>query len=245
MANLKPAQEATPGITLWRRIADELAQDITGGGYAGGEKLPGEVDMARRFGVNRHTVRRALAELSERGLVRAERGSGTYVDTTRLAYPISARTRFSEIVGRAGHAPEGRLIGHRCEPATAEIAGRLALSAGAPVICLEILRSVDRVPMSTATSYVSQILMPDAAKVFARLRSMTKTLAHYGIDDYQRQKTTIRAALADSVQAERLGLSPGRPLLIVESIDVDRDGRPVLTSDARMSADRVELVIGN
>src|SRR6516165_7426977 len=214
LANMKPAQEASPGITLWRRIADELAQDIAGGGYAGGEKLPGEVDMARRFGVNRHTVRRALAELSERGLVRAERGSGTYVDTARLAYPISARTRFSEIVGRAGHAPEGRLIAHRCEPASHEIAGRLGLANGAPVICLEILRSVDRVPMSTATSYVSQALMPDAPKVFARLRSMTKTLAHFGIDDYRRRSTTIKAALADSVQAQRLGLSPGRPLLV-------------------------------
>jgi GntR family transcriptional regulator, phosphonate transport system regulatory protein len=240
---VKPAQEAASGITLWRRIADELAQDIAGGDYATGERLPGEIDMARRFGVNRHTVRRALAELTERGLVRAERGSGTFVDTTRLAYPISARTRFSEIVGRAGHAPEGRLIAHRCEPASPEIAGRLGLADGAPVICLEILRSIDRVPMSTATSHVSEALMPDAAKVFARLKSMTKTLAHFGIDDYQRRRTSIKAALADVVQAERLDLSPGRPLLIVESVDVARDGSPVLTTQARMSADRVELVV--
>jgi GntR family phosphonate transport system transcriptional regulator len=245
LAIMKPAQEAPSGITLWRRIADELQQDIAGGNFASGERLPGEIDMARRFGVNRHTVRRALADLAERGLVRAERGSGTYVDASRLSYPIGARTRFSEIVGRAGHAPEGRLIAHRCEPASPEIAARLGLAEGAPVICLEILRSVDRVPMSTATSHVSEAVMPDAARIFARLRSMTKTLAHYGIDDYQRRWTTITAALADSVQAERLGLSPGRPLLIVESIDVSRDGRPVLTSQARMSADRVELVVEN
>jgi GntR family transcriptional regulator, phosphonate transport system regulatory protein len=240
---MKPAQETPSGITLWRRIADELEQDIVGGDYAGGERLPGENDMARRFGVNRHTVRRALAELSERGLVRAERGSGTFVDTTRLAYPITARTRFSEIVGRAGHAPEGRLIAHRSEPASPDVAGRLRLAEGAPVISLEILRSVDGVPMSTATTWVSEALMPDAAKVFARLRSMTKTLAHFGIDDYQRRRTSIKAVLADSVQAARLGLWPGRPLLVVDSIDVTRDGRPVLTSQARMSADRVELVV--
>src|SRR5579864_7544342 len=97
--------------------------------------------------------------------------------------------------------------------------------------------------MSTATSWVSEALMPDAAKVFARLRSMTKTLAHFGINDYQRRRTSIKAVLADQVQAERLGLWPGRPLLVVDSIDVTRDGRPVLTSQARMSADRVELVV--
>ncbi|MBO0753449.1 MAG: phosphonate metabolism transcriptional regulator PhnF [Bradyrhizobiaceae bacterium] len=242
---MKPGQEASQGITLWRRIADELEQDIAAGGYAGGERLPGEVDMARRFGVNRHTVRRALAELSERGLVRAERGSGTYVDAARFAYPISTRTRFSEIVGRAGHAPEGRLIAHRCEPAAPGIAGCLGLQDGAPVICLEILRSVDGVPVSTSISRVSQALMPDAAEVFARMQSMTKTLAHFGIGDYRRRRTSIRAALADSVEAKRLNLSPGRPLLVVESVDVASDGRPVLTSEARISADRVELLIEN
>jgi GntR family phosphonate transport system transcriptional regulator len=240
---MKPAQEAPSGITLWRRIADELAQDIAGGDYASGERLPGENDMARHFGVNRHTVRRALAELSERGLVRAERGSGTFVDTSRLSYPIGPRTRFSEIVGRAGHAPEGRLIAHRCEPASPEIAAGLGLVKGAPVICLEILRSADGVPVASATNYVSEALMPDAARVFARVRSLTKTLAHFGITDYRRWKTNIKAALADSVQAERLGISPGRPLLVVEKIDVTGDGRPVLTSQTRFSADRVELVV--
>lgn len=242
---MKPAQEASPGITLWRRIADELAQDIVGGDYASGERLPGENDMARRFGVNRHTVRRALAELSERGLVRAERGSGTYVDAARLAYPIGPRTRFSEIVGTAGQAPGGRLIAHRHEPASSEIAAGLGLAEGAPVIRMEILRSADGVPVASATTYVPEALMPDAPRVFARLRSLTKTLAHFGITDYRRWKTTIKAALADSIQAERLGLSPGRPLLVVEKIDVDREGRPVMTSQTRFSADRVELVVEN
>jgi hypothetical protein len=52
-------------------------------------------------------VRRALATLAERGLVRAERGSGTYVETGRLAYPLRSRTRFSEIVGAGGREPRG------------------------------------------------------------------------------------------------------------------------------------------
>jgi GntR family transcriptional regulator, phosphonate transport system regulatory protein len=240
---MKSAQETSPGITLWRRIADELEQDIVGGDYASGERLPGEIDMARRFGVNRHTVRRALAELSDRGLVRAERGSGTYVDAGRLSYPIGARTRFSEIIGRAGHAPEGRLIAHRRELAASDVAARLGVAVEAPVICLEILRSADRVPLALSTTHVLEALMPDAARVFVRVRSMTKMLAHFGIADYQRWKTNITAVLADSVQAERLGIAPGRPLLVVEKIDVGPDGRPVATSMTRFPADRVELAV--
>src|SRR5262245_26860357 len=101
MAGSKPAG-AVEGVTLWRRIADEIENAIRFGNHAVGDRLPAEIEIADRFGVNRHTVRRALAELAERGLVRAQRGSGTYVEPVRLAYPIQTRTRFSEIVGRAG-----------------------------------------------------------------------------------------------------------------------------------------------
>jgi GntR family phosphonate transport system transcriptional regulator len=234
---------ASPRVNaLWRRIADELEQNILDRAYASGERLPGEVDMAHRFGVGRHTVRRALAELVERGLVRTETGGGTYVQI-RLTYPITARTRFSEIIEGAGHAPEGRLVGHRREPASREIAARLAIGDDELVIRMEILRTADGVPISFATSYVPAVLMADAARVFARLRSMTKTLAHFGIVDYRRRKTTIEAAPANPVEAQHLGLSPGRPLLIVDSIDVAHNGRPVLTTHACRPADRIKLLV--
>jgi GntR family phosphonate transport system transcriptional regulator len=232
-----------PGITLWRRIADDLEQAIALGTHTAGDRLPAENEIAARFGVNRHTVRRALAELTQRGLIRAERGSGTYVERQRLAYPIGARTRFSEIVGTAGRGPEGRLIGHACEPATTDIAKRLGLAAGDLVVRLEILRSADRVPISSATSWLPASLAADAARIYRARRSMTAVLAHYGIGDYRRQSTRISAATADALDAERLGLAPGRAVFIVDSIDVSPRGAPILTSRARLAADRVELVV--
>ncbi len=75
-----------------------------------GTRLPGETEIAETHRVNRHTVRRALAALAERGLVRAERGSGTYVEAPRIAYPLRSRTRFSEIIGAGGREARGQLI---------------------------------------------------------------------------------------------------------------------------------------
>src|ERR1700742_88027 len=103
------------GVALWRRVADPIEQAIADGTYARDTRLPSEAEIADTYGVNRHTVRRALATLAERGLVQAERGSGTYVKEPRLAYPLRARTRFSEIVGEGGRAPEGQLIGSATE----------------------------------------------------------------------------------------------------------------------------------
>ncbi len=94
------------GIMLWRCIADDFEQMILVGKYDNAERLPAESEIAARYGVNRHTVRRAMAELAARGLVRTERGSGTFVKTDKLDYRIGERTRFSEIIAAAGH--EGR-----------------------------------------------------------------------------------------------------------------------------------------
>jgi GntR family transcriptional regulator, phosphonate transport system regulatory protein len=237
-----PAAPA-PGVTQWRRIADDLEQAIALGAHAAGDRLPGEVEIAVRFGVNRHTVRRALAELTVRGLVRAERGSGTYVERSRLAYPIGARTRFSEIVGSAGRGPDGRLIAHGSEPATQDIAKRLGLEVGEMVVRLEILRSADRVPISCGTNWLPAARTPDAARVFRATRSITATLAHFGIKDYRRQSTRIAAATVDALDAERLHLVPGRAVLIVDSVNVTMSGTPILTNRARFAADRVDILV--
>jgi GntR family phosphonate transport system transcriptional regulator len=55
------AKPATGGVALWRRIADALEQSIAQGTFQAGSKLPAETEIAERFGVNRHTVRRAIA----------------------------------------------------------------------------------------------------------------------------------------------------------------------------------------
>ncbi|HLH95949.1 MAG TPA: phosphonate metabolism transcriptional regulator PhnF [Xanthobacteraceae bacterium] len=239
----REASELAPGVTLWRRIADEIEQAIALGTHKAGARLPGEVDIAAQFGVNRHTVRHALAELARRGLVRATRGSGTYVEPARLTYPIRARTRFSEIVGSAGRDPGGRLIGHGIEAATPDIARRLDLKAGDSVVRLDILRSADGLPLCSTTSWLPAKYAPDAARVFRARRSITATLAHFGIRDYRRQSTHITAGAADAVDADRLQLSPGRAILIVDSINVTVSGTPVLTNRSRFAADRVELVV--
>src|SRR5262245_9408891 len=168
------------GVSLWRRIADELEQSIARGTFKPGTRLPGEIDIAQRFGVNRHTVRRAIAALAQRGLVRAERGSGTYIEQRRIPYPIRPRTRFSDIVGGAGHAVSGRLIAHATEEADPELARRLKLKAGTPLLRLELLRHADRVPISAATTWLEAQRFPGAARVYAATNSITRMLSHFG-----------------------------------------------------------------
>jgi GntR family transcriptional regulator, phosphonate transport system regulatory protein len=238
-------QETPSGVALWRQVADGIERGIADGRFAAGEKLPGEMEIAETYRVNRHTVRRALATLAERGLVRAERGSGTYVEAAKLAYPLRSRTRFSEIVGAGGHEPRGQLIDASDDVATRELARELGLKTGASLIRIESVRLADRTPICVSTTWLSATRFPDAGRVFATTRSMTKLLTHYGIRDYRRGTTKITAAIADAADAARLDLALGRPVLVVDSTDVDTDGKPLVTKRSRFAAERIEFVVEN
>lgn len=236
-------QDKPTGVALWRHVADGIERGIADRRYAAGEKLPGETELADIYRVNRHTVRRALATLAERGLVRAERGSGTYVEAPKLAYPLRSRTRFSEIAGAGGREPQAQLIGAWDDIATRDIARHLGLKTGAPLVRIEALRLADKTPICVGTTWLSAERFADFGKVYESVRSMTKALAHYGIKDYRRASTRVTAAIIDATDATRLGVALGRPILIVDSTDVDADGTPVSTTHSRFVAERVEFVV--
>jgi|GEM_PF-5601879 len=96
------------------------------------------------------------------------------------------------------------------EPATRELARQLGLKAGAPLIRIETLRFADRTPICTGTNWLSAERFADAGRIYERMRSMTKVLAHYDIRDYRRASTRVRAAIVDATDAARLDLALGR-----------------------------------
>ncbi len=177
--------------------------------------------------------------------MRPERGSGTYVEAAKLAYPLRSRTRFSEIVGAGGREPRGQLIAATEEAATRELAKLLGLKVAAPLVRIEALRLADRAPICVSTTWLSAERFPGAGDVFASVRSMTRLLEHYGIRDYRRGSSRITAGIVDAPDAVRLDLALGRPILVVDATDVDLEGRPLVTKRSRFAAERVEFLVEN
>src|SRR5690606_20995423 len=143
-----------------------------------GDKLDGELPLAERFGVNRHTVRRAIAVLTEQGVLRAEHGRGTFVaEARRLSYRIGRRTRLSE--GLAGQARDthGELLSAKLENATANVAQGLTIRPGQRVVRLETLSHADGKPLSRSTSWFSRERFSTIGEIYARTRSITLALA--------------------------------------------------------------------
>ena len=118
-----PSRE--PGVTLWRQIYRAIEEEIAAGSHVAGSRLQTEAQLSHRFGVNRHTVRRALEELSRNGLVRVEQGRGSFVAEDVLDYEVAPRTRFSEWIRRHNKEPSGRIVDLREIIADASIAAGL------------------------------------------------------------------------------------------------------------------------
>jgi GntR family phosphonate transport system transcriptional regulator len=231
------------GVAAWRQVAERLEAEIAGGDHAPAGRLPSEVLLAERMGVNRHTVRRAIAFLAERGIVRAARGSGTYVEPLPLRYPIGPRTRFSENAARAGREAWGVLASAATVPAEGGTAETLGVAPGDPVLRLATVHEADGVPISTAVTWLPLPRFEGFDHAYAAAGSITRAFAAYGVADYLRLSTRITARVADAEEAALLGLAPGRVLLVVDSVNVDADAKPIQATRACFAADRVELVV--
>ena len=230
------------GVTRWRRVADGIRAAIGDGSMT--ERLPSEGDLAERFGVNRHTVRRAIAALAAEGVVRAERGRGTFVSggAPRLAYAVGSRTRFSENVLAQARRPGGRLLRAARVPAGAELAALLDCAAGAPLHRLDSVHEADGTPLSLGTAWFSAARFPDLAEAFAETGSITEALRRAGILDYRRRETRVTAERVSAEDAVHLAAAPDALVLVSRGLDVDMAGRPLQALRTRFHADRMELV---
>lgn len=232
------------GIVIWRQIADVLAEEIADGTLAPGARLPTEASLARRFGVNRHTLRRALASLEAAGSVSVQHGRGSFVRSPpALDYKLGARTRFSEIVAGQSRQPEGELLTVHESAATEAVAAALDLPVGAAVTVLEILRRVDGMPLSLSTTFLDAARFAGIDAAFRNTGTLTAALARFGVADYVRRATRIWTRLPSAEEALLLRQDCGTPVLVMESVDAELEGRPLRFSLARAAGERLQLVV--
>lgn len=230
------------GVSLWRQIAREIEDEIRRQSFRPGERLPTEMALTQRFGVNRHTVRRALAALAEEGIVRAEQGRGTFVQEGVVDYRIGRRTRFRETVRSQQKDPGGRLLQSDHIAADAHVAHALGIPAGAPVVFLEHVRFADGQPIVVGAHYLPDARFAGFMDAYAATGSITDALARFGVSDYFRKSTRVTARLPDAEEMRLLNLPRSRPVLVTESINVDPEGVPIEYGIGRFAADRVHLV---
>jgi len=216
---------------------------VADGEYAPGDKLPTEAALAARFGVNRHTVRRALGAMAESGLVHARRGAGVFVAQAPTVYPIGRRVRFHQNLAAAGQIPAKEILALETRIASARESAALALADGACVHVYEGLSLADGAPIALFRSVFPAAPFPNLLRDLEQTRSVTKALERGGISDYTRASTRLTATLATATQALHLHINEKAPILRSVGINVDPEGRPVELGHTWFAGDRVTLTV--
>jgi len=229
--------------SLWTSIASTLRDDIAAGRYRPGQKLPTEAELSTRFGVNRHTVRRALSDLSDSGLVRTRRGAGAFVAARPTDYPIGRRVRFHQNLKSSGQTPDKKILLKETRSADQREADALDLPPGASVHAYEGISLADGHPLALFRSVFPADRFPGLLDALEETRSVTAALARGGVADYTRASTRLTAKSASPTQALQLQLRDGAPILRAVAINVDEDGRPVEYGHTWFAGERISLIV--
>ncbi|QRM33269.1 phosphonate metabolism transcriptional regulator PhnF [Microvirga sp. VF16] len=229
----------------WQEVEEELAADIATGRFAKGAPLPKEAELMKRFGVGRHSVRRAIAQLQSRGLVQIEHGKGTFVDDGRLNYRLSERTRFSQNLLEQGREPFGKAIKERVIVAPRRVAEALRLPPEERVYHIVRVEYADEEPINFSNAFFPVRRFPGFDKARREGRPVSAILAHYGVTDYIRLRTDFIVRLPTKEEARQLGQSEAQPVLHQKKVDVDMKGTPVSYSESVWAGERVQFSIDN
>jgi phosphonate metabolism transcriptional regulator PhnF len=227
-------------MTLWREISQSLERRILARELSPGDKLPTEQELSRQFMVNRHTVRRALSDLQDKGIVESTQGRGSYVRRPSAPMRLQRRPRFTERVRERGSTPRTDIIKLTVRPAEAKVAAQLGLRTGEPVVYLERRRFIDGEPTAISQHHFSHARFPGFIEAYRARGTITQALTDFGVLDYTRQRTWISARLPTGHEAMLLRIPRHVPLLVQRYLNVDSLGRPLEYGISR-AATEVEI----
>ncbi|MEU9887368.1 GntR family transcriptional regulator [Sphaerisporangium sp. NPDC051011] len=235
--------------TLYQQVAGELRRAIYSGELGPGAQLPTEMDLMDSHEVSRNTVRLALAELENEGLITRMRRRGSFVRDRRAllmrpqdelgASPgVLRREAFAEAVTKEGRKP-GQEIQVSIVRPPEEIAARLELEEHAFAVVRRRLRYVDDQPYNTNDSYFPHALVQDSeiARPADITRGANRVLEELGhrqvrvVDD-------ISARMPTPEESSRLQLEPGTPVVVYVRVGYDREDTPVRVAVSVLPADK-------
>lgn len=233
---------------LASRVREEVRDRIRDGRLSDGVQLPPEVELATSLGVSRTTVREALLQLEQEGLLIRRHGHGTFVRSSAvLRGSLNANLSATEVIRSHGMEPGTSHARVDRRPAPAAVAEQLRVAPGADVIHLERVRTADGRPVIFTVDMMPAALFEEAGVDPGILLDPGLSLyrlyaerLHRSITDGQ---ATIRLTRADELVADCLAVPPGSPILRLEQVDASVDGDPILFSIESYVADTFEFSV--
>lgn len=216
-----------PGTPLHAQIEHELRTRILAGRYAPMSRMPSESEIGARFGVSRITVRQALGNLQKEGLIFTLQGKGSFVAKPKAFQNVTQLTGLAESLSAMGYEVINQLQALRFRRADAGVAERLDLPAKSRVCQIRRVRLLNREPVSLELTYLPEALGRQLARADLVTRDIFLILENDCGITLGHADLRIDATLADAELAQALRIDEGAPVLRIERLTHDAEGRPI------------------
>ena len=241
---MKIVDETNP-IPKYLQISTWLTELVQTGRYKAGEKLPSEVELSQTCGVNRNTLRQAIAELTAAGLLRKEKGTGTFVSAPSPAgvkHKLERISSFKDMLGQSSIKAKTKVISKRVENADDHVASALFLGSSKKVIVVERIRAGNGTPYIYEVSYLP-------ADMFDGILELNLTGSMYDLISERfnivlaRSKQTISAVNIIPKIAKILKVPVNSAAIFAESLTFDSKSMPIELLYSYYRGDKTTLEI--
>ena len=226
MAELSFELDRSSPVPLYYQVSSQLEAAIERGDLASGTRLENEAVLARRWGLSRPTMRRAIQELVDKGLVVRKRGIGTQVVGRGVVKRQVQLTSLYDDLARAGQNPTTTVLTHEIVPADERVAEQLGLQPATRVVHIERLRFAGGKPLALMRNWLPievagtfTVEQLEAGGLYSLFRA---SAVHTRIASQR-----IGARAAETAEARVLHIRRGAALLTMERTTFDDRGRAV------------------
>lgn len=235
--------KGTP-IPYHYQLREWLRDEIVNGRWSINDRLPSERELCNAFDVSRTTVREALDNLVGEGLLRRERGRGTFVAAPKVVESL-LRSPFTDSMAEQGIPVQTKVLRLEVTTPPYNVARELRLTSADSAILIQRLRSIFDEPILISDSYVPQKLCPALIQDDLTHNSLYNLLQNkYGFT-VTHTKRYVEAVAANKMEADLLKVKTGSPLLLIESTVYTEDGTPLEYFRSRRRGERTRLLLGS
>lgn len=212
-------------IPLYFQVSTRLENAIRTGRIPTGSKLENEIALSERLGLSRPTVRRAIQELVDQGLLVRRRGIGTQVlPTNSLTRPVALTSLFDDLQ-TSGHTPATHILTHEIRPADTIVASALGVEVGSETLYVRRQRTMDGSPVAILENHLPSLFTDISAEALEET-GLYQVLRTRGIS-FRIAKQNIGARRAEGDEPELLDIDADAPVLTMQRLAYDVTGRAI------------------
>ncbi|MDM5330310.1 GntR family transcriptional regulator [Neobacillus sp. CF12] len=228
-------------VPIYHQLEEYIKQQIETGILKEEAVIPSEREYAERFQISRMTVRQAINNLVSEGYLKRQKGRGTFVNRKKVEQELQGMTSFTEDMLSRGMNPSSTLLSFQIIPADKNTASDLKIEENDSIYKIKRIRLADGAPMALETAYIPVQIVPGLTEENSNLSLYQYIEEHLSLSISEANQE-IEASVADSYDAENLGINLGDPTLLIERISYLTDGIPFELVKSTFRADRYRFV---